>query len=318
MMDRLPALSFGQPWWLLLLLLVPLAAWLRGQKGTSEAVPYSALALLRRVAGPVKRSPGAWLRHLSLAALALCAIAMARPRLDVGESPDARNGVDIVFCVDVSGSMDTKDFPTKTGKVSKRDGYIMAINDLVDRRPNDRFGMIGFAGDTYILSPLTIDGNWIKDVLKEIRLQAWTAIGEGIVSSVDLLKTSKAKSKIIIVTSDGGNNYGISPLEAADLAAKEKIRVYTVQFMSPRSVGSGNANSLMSRIAGKTGGMYFQAASLESIVSIYGEIDKLERTKFQQKQSRMYEELFPWVVVSAFLTVLGGWIGGNTIWSRVP
>jgi Ca-activated chloride channel family protein len=318
MMDRLPAFSFGQPWWLVLLLLVPLAAWLHGRKSSSEAVPYSALSILRRIAAPVKRSPGAWLRKASLVALGLCAIAMARPRLDVGESPDARNGVDIVLCVDVSGSMDTKDFPTKTGKVSKRDAYIMAINDLVDKRPNDRFGMIGFAGDTYILSPLTIDGNWIKDVLKEIRLQAWTAIGEGIVSSINLLKDSPAKSKIIIVTSDGGNNYGISPLEAADLAAKEKIRVYTVQFMNPRQVGSANANSLMSRIAAKTGGMYFQAASLESIVSIYGEIDRLERTKFKQKQSRMYEELFPWAVLSAFLTVLGGWVGGNTIWSRVP
>ena len=318
MMDQLPAFSFGQPWWLLLLVLVPLAAWLHGRQSSAEAVPYSALSILRRIGAPVKRSPGAWLRHVSLVALGLCAIAMARPRLDVGESPDARNGVDIVFCVDVSGSMDTKDFPTKTGKISKRDAYILAINDLVDKRPNDRFGMIGFAGDTYILSPLTIDGNWIKDVLKEIRLQAWTAIGEGIVSSIDLLKQSKAKSKIIIVTSDGGNNYGISPLEAADLAAKEKIRVYTVQFMSPRSVGSANANSLMSRIAGKTGGMYFQAASLESIVSIYGEIDRLERTKFKQKQSRMYDELFPWVVLSAFVTVLGGWVGGNTIWSRVP
>ena len=135
---------------------------------------------------------------------------------------------------------------------------------------------------------------------------------------MDLLQQSKAKSRIIVVTSDGGNNYGISPLEAADVAAKENIRVYTVQFMNPRSVGIGNANSLMSRIASKTGGMYFQAASLESIVSIYREIDRLERSKFEQKQSRMYEELFPWVVLSALLTVLGGWIGGNTIWSRVP
>lgn len=317
-MDRLFAFSFGQPWWLVLLLLLPLAAWLRGRAGVVEAVPYSALSIIRSIGVPSRRSPGAWLRNLSLVALGLCAIAMARPRFDVGESPDGRNGVDIVFSVDVSGSMDTKDFPYKGGKVSKRDAYIMAINDFVDRRPNDRFGMIGFAGDTYILSPLTIDGNWIKDVLKDIQLQAWTAIGEGIVSSVDLLKKSPAKSKIIIVTSDGGNNFGISPLEAADMAAKEKIRVYTVQFMSPRQVGTGNANSLMSKIASKTGGMYFQAASLESIVSIYGEIDKLERTKFQQKQSRMYEELFPWVVLGAFVTVLGGWIGGNTIWLRVP
>ncbi|MBN8708597.1 MAG: hypothetical protein BGO12_18515 [Verrucomicrobia bacterium 61-8] len=318
MIERLASFSFGQPWWLLLLGLVPLAAWLRGARGTVETVPYSALRLVREIGVAPRRGPGRWIKHLGLVALALCIVAMARPRLDVGESPDARNGVDIVFCVDVSGSMDARDFPTKTGMVSKRDAYIMAIGDMVDKRPNDRFGMIGFAADTYILSPLTIDGDWIKEVLKDIKLQAWTAIGEGILSSVDLLQQSKAKSRIIVVTSDGGNNYGISPLEAADVAAKENIRVYTVQFMNPRSVGIGNANSLMSRIASKTGGMYFQAASLESIVSIYREIDRLERSKFEQKQSRMYEELFPWVVLSALLTVLGGWIGGNTIWSRVP
>ncbi len=318
MIERLTAFSFGQPFWLVLLLLVPLAMWLRGGPGRVEAVPYSAVSIIRRVGLPVRRGPGAWLRHLGLVALGLCALAMARPRIDAGESPDAKNGVDIVFCVDVSGSMDTKDFPYKGGKVSKRDAYIMAIGELVDRRPNDRFGMIGFAGDTYMLSPLTIDGEWIKDVLKEIRLVAWTAIGEGILSSVDLLKDSKARSKIIIVTSDGGNNFGISPLEAAEVAAKEKIRVYTVQFMSPKQVGSANANSLMGRIAAKTGGMYFQAASLESIVSIYGEIDKLEKTKFKQKQSRMYDELYPWLVTSAFLVLLVGWIGGNTLWLRVP
>lgn len=318
MIERLTSFSFGQPWWLLLLGLVPLAAWLRGARGAVETVPYSALRLVRELGMAPRRGPGSWIKHLGLVALALCVVAMARPRLDVGESPDARNGVDIVFCVDVSGSMDARDFPTKTGMVSKRDAYIMAINDMVDKRPNDRFGMIGFAADTYILSPLTIDGDWIKEVLRDIKLQAWTAIGEGILSSVDLLKQSKAKSRIIIVTSDGGNNYGISPLEAADVAAKDNIRVYTVQFMSPRSVGIGNANSLMSKIASKTEGMYFQAASLESIVSIYREIDRLERSKFEQKQSRMYEELFPWVALGAFLTVLCGWIGGNTIWSRVP
>ena len=318
MIERLTAFSFGQPFWLVLLLLVPLAMWLRGGPGRVEAVPYSAVSIIRRIGFPVRRGPGAWMRHLGLVALGLSALAMARPRIDAGESPDAKNGVDIVFCVDVSGSMDTKDFPYKGGKVSKRDAYIMAIGELVDRRPNDRFGMIGFAGDTYMLSPLTIDGEWIKDVLKEIRLVAWTAIGEGILSSVDLLKDSKARSKIIIVTSDGGNNFGISPLEAAEVAAKEKIRVYTVQFMSPKQVGSANANSLMGRIAAKTGGMYFQAASLESIVSIYGEIDKLEKTKFKQKQSRMYDELYPWLVTSAFLVLLAGWIGGNTLWLRVP
>lgn len=318
MMDLLKSLSFGQPWWLLLLPLVPFVAWLHGRMGRAPAVKYSALGILRDISLPVRRHPGAWLRHLGLVILALCIIAMARPRRDLGQSPDRREGVDIVFCVDVSGSMDQKDFPHGGSKISKREANILAISDFVDRRPHDRFGMVGFAKDTYILSPLTIDGNWIKDVLKEIQLRAWTAIGEGIASSVNLLKDSPAKSKIIVVTSDGGNNYGISPLEAAQMAAKESIRVYTVQFMPPNKLSAGNANSLMAQIASRTGGMYFQTSSLDSIVSIYRQIDQLEKTKFEQQQSRLYDELFRWLVYPALGLLLLSWIGGNTIWLRVP
>jgi len=317
-MDFAKSFSFGQPWWLLLLPLVPFVAWLHGQMGRAPALKYSAVGLLRDISRPVRRHPGAWLRRLGLLVLALGIVAMARPRRDLGRSPDEREGVDIVFCVDVSGSMDQKDFPRGAEKISKREANILAISDFVDRRPHDRFGMVGFAKDTYILSPLTIDGNWIKDVLKEIQLKAWTAIGEGIVTSVKLLKDSPAKSKIIVVTSDGGNNYGIPPLEAAQQAAKAGIRVYTVQFMSTKKLSADNANSLMAQIASHTGGMYFQTANLDSIVSIYRQIDQLEKTKFKQNQSRLYDELFPWLILPAFGLLLAGWIGGNTLWLRVP
>lgn len=318
MMEELRTISFGQPWWLLLLLLVPVVAWLNGQMGKAPAVRYSALGILREISAPVRRHPGAWLKRLGLVTLTLCIVAMARPRRDLGQSPDRREGVDIVFCVDVSGSMDQRDFPHATGRISKREANILAIADFVDRRPNDRFGMVGFAKDTYILSPLTIDGNWIKDVLKEIELKAWTAIGEGIETSVNLLKDSPSKSKIIVVTSDGGNNYGVSPLEAAQSAARDKIRVYTVQFMSPNKVGAGNANSLMAQIAARTGGMYFQTSSLDSMVSIYRQIDQLEKSRFEQKQFRLYDELFPWLVAPALGILLVSWLGGNTLWLRVP
>lgn len=318
MIEALKSFGFGQPLWLLLLPLVPLVAWLHGQMGKSPAIRYSALSILREISGPVRRHPGAWQRRLALLCLALCIVAMARPRRDIGRSPDRRNGVDIVFCVDVSGSMDQKDFPHGAQKISKREASILAISDFVDRRPNDRFGMVGFAKDTYILSPLTIDGNWIKDVLKEIQLKAWTAIGEGILTSIKLVKDSPAKSKIIVVTSDGGNNYGISPLDAAQEASKENIRVYTVQFMPPNQLSARNSNSLMAQIAARTGGMYFQTSSLDSIVSIYRQIDQLEKTKFEQNQTRLYDELFPWFLLPALGILLAGWIGGNTLWLRVP
>ncbi|MEZ0299387.1 MAG: VWA domain-containing protein [Candidatus Methylacidiphilales bacterium] len=310
--------SFGQPWWLLLLLVLPAAGWLRGQLGKVPGLRYSSVNLLREVAGPIMRSPGKILLYLWLAALFLSIVALARPRLDLGSSPDQKEGVDIVFCVDVSGSMDQKTFPYKGTKISNREALIHAIGDFVDNRPSDRFGMIGFAEHTYLMSPLTIDGDWIKSVLKEIKLKSWTAIGEGIVSSVDLLKQSKSPSKIIVVASDGGNNKGISPYEAAQMARKERIRVYTVQFMPPGSVSAANSDSLMSKVATTTGGLYFQASSFERIMSIYREIDRMEKTKFKQKQFRLYEELYSWFVLGAGVTIILSWVGGNTVWLRVP
>jgi Ca-activated chloride channel family protein len=310
--------SFGQPWWLLLLFLLPLAAWMRGREGLTSGIRFSSTALLKNIGARPRFSTGRMIRHLWLAALALAIIAMARPRLDLGTSPDQREGVDIVFCVDVSGSMDIKSFPYQGTKISNREALIKAIGEFVDNRPNDRFGMIGFAKDTYLMSPLTIDGDWIKNVLKEIQLKAWTAIGEGMVSSVELLKQSKSPSKVIVVASDGGNNYGISPLEAAEMARKEKIRVHTVQFMPPNRVGGENSDGLMSRVATATGGLYFQASSFESIMSIYREIDMMEKVKFKQKQFRLYEELYSWMVLASGAAVLAAWMGGNTLWLRVP
>lgn len=317
MMEFLHSFSFGQPWWLLLLpVLLPIAAWIRGREGNLSGLHFSSANILRNISRTPRYSPGKMIRHLWLLALALAILALARPRLDLGASPDKREGVDIVFCVDVSGSMDIKSFPYQGTKISNREALIKAIGEFVDNRPNDRFGMIGFAEHTYLMSPLTIDGEWIKNVLKTIRLHAWTAIGEGIVSSVELLKESKSPSKVIIVASDGGNNKGISPLEAAEMARKEKIRVHTVQFVGNAS--TSNVDGLMSKVAAATGGLYFQASSLESIISIYREIDRMEKVEFKQNQFRLYEELYHWIVIASGGVLLVAWIGGNTLWLRIP
>lgn len=318
MTDDLSSFSFGQPWWLLLLLLLPLLARLRTSAGPAPAVPFSALEIVRSVSRNTRTVPGQRYFTPALAVLALSILAMARPRVELGESRAKRQGVDIVFCVDVSGSMDTDGFMHQGRKITNRQALIQAIGQFVDHRPNDRFGMIGFAKDTYLMSPLTIDGEWIKSVLKEIQLKSWTAIGEGIVSSVNLLKVSKSPSRVIIVASDGGNNQGISPIEAAKLAQKEKIKIHTVQFMPPGNVAAANANSLMSNVAKETGGLYFQASSLDSMLSIYREIDRMEKVPFKQKQNRLYNELFAWFLLSAGAILLLGWLGGNTLWLRIP
>jgi Ca-activated chloride channel family protein len=318
MIEFVLSLGFGQPWWLLLLPLVPLVAWMYGKQGRAPAVRYSGLGTLRGLALPPRRDPGAWTRRFLLVALGLCVVGMARPRRDLGQSPDRREGVDLVFCVDMSGSMDRKDFPKGTEMISKREAVVTALSDFVDRRPNDRFGMVGFASDTYLLSPLTTDGEWIKAVLKQVRLKPRTAIGEGIVSSTRLLKDTEAKSKVIIVLSDGANNYGISPLEATDAAAAEGMRVYAVQFMRPTDVSVRKADSLMGQIAERGRGIFFQASNLDTMVSVFREIDKLEKSKFEQNRARLYDELYPWVVLAAFGMLLGGWVGGNTLWLKIP
>ncbi len=320
MIDRLDTLNFGQPWWLLLLLLLPLYAWLQGQRGgQAAAMRYSAVGVLRNVGHGVKRARGGWPLTLTFASLALMAIAMARPRVAQGDSPDKREGVDIVFCCDVSGSMDTPDFNNKGEKISRREALVMAINDFVDRRPNDRFGMIGFAGHTYLMSPMTLDGEWIKGVLKTIRTQHGTAIGEGIVASIDLLKSAKTSTKVMIVVTDGQNNAGVDPLKAADAAKAAGIRVHTIEVTSLGHVSGNKAvKSLLSKVAERTGGQYFQAASLDSMVEVYRQIDKMEKTEFEQRKYRVYDELFFPITAIAFGLFAIGFIGGHTIWMRVP
>lgn len=320
MMDRFSTFGFGQPWWLLLLSLVPLVAWLYGRSGgRMAAVRYSAVSVLRQVGTGVRRARGGWPIRLTLIGLTLMSLAMARPRVEQGDSPDKKEGVDIVFCVDVSGSMDIKDFMHKGERISRRDALIMAINDFVDRRPNDRFGMIGFAGNTYLMSPMTLDGEWIKNVLKHIKTQDGTAIGEGILASIDLLKEAKSTTRVMVVVTDGENNAGIDPLKAADAARAAGIRVHTIAITQLKSVGGDQAvKSLLGKIADRTGGMYFQAANLDSIINVYRQIDRMEKTQFEQRKYRLYDELYPPLLIAAFATLLVGLVGSHTWWVRVP
>jgi len=319
-MERLLTFGFGQPAWLVLLLLVPLVLWLEGRNGgTRTAVRFSSVGILRKLGHGVRSAQGGWPLRLTALALTLCILAMARPRIEQGESPDKREGVDIVFCIDISGSMDSKDFVNKGVKISRREALILAIEDFVDRRPNDRFGMIGFAANTYLMSPMTIDGEWIKNVLKVIRTLGGTAIGDGIVSSVELLKQAKSQSKIIVVVTDGQNNSGLDPLKAADIAKAAGIRVHTVAITQASQVGGEAAiKSLLGKVSDKTGGLYFQAANLENILGIYRQIDKMEKSRFEQRKFRVYDELYPWLVLPAFSLLLLALIGAHTWWVRLP
>lgn len=319
-MDRLLTFHFGQPWWLLLLGLVPLLAWLQGRGGSVAAVRYSSVGILRKIGALPESAAGRWKRRLALIALGLLVLALARPRIEKGDTDDKKEGIDIVLCIDLSGSMEAEDFVYEGKKIPRSKALNLALNEFVTKRPNDRFGVIGFATDTYMVSPLTTDGHWIKNMLGVVKSNLpGTAIGEGIVSSTELLKEAKGTSKVIVVATDGENNAGRLPKEGAEVARQQGVRVHTLRIAPLRTVTADSAvKSALGEVAEITGGLYFQAADLNSMFDVYRQIDKMEKSRFEQKKYRVFDELFFWFAIPAGLVVLGGWLGGHTIWSRLP
>lgn len=317
-MERLLTFQFAQPWWLLLLALVPLRVWLRGKTGTAAGLPFSSVTLLRKIGGAVRRNPGRWQGLAEDVALALMIIAFAAPRIEQGSSSDKKEGIDIVFALDTSGSMGAG-MAYQNTRMSKAEALRLAVNDFVDRRPNDRFGMIGFAYDCWLMSPLTMDGGWIKSVLENKKKYqagttgAGTAVGNGILAGVELLKKARGPSKIIVLATDGESNAGVAPVSAAEKARKEGIRIYVLGL----GFGGAAANFLK-QVAEKTGGSYFNVTNSAGLREAYRQIDRLERSKFEQKTTRVYTELYPWFVTAAFSILLVGWIGRHTLWTRLP
>jgi len=311
--------SFGQPWWLLLLPLI--AWWFRrlGSTGSGPALIHSSTALLARIGRPRLSSPGRILRALRIIALILAVIALARPRVPQGEEKDPSKGIDIMLVCDISMSMNTPDFSIGVKKITRRDALVKAISEFVDSRTNDRMGMIGFAANTYILSPLTTDGNWIKEVLKMVQLRGGTAIGDGLFNAVDKLSENPTRSKVIVLATDGLNNAGRSPFDAAEYAKKKGVRIYALEIMSLRNIHAGAAlKSPLAEVAIKTGGQHFQASDTEALMQIYRQIDRMEKREVDQKHFLIYHELFPWLTIPAFLLLLFEWIAAHTFWMRLP
>lgn len=312
--------GFGQPWWLLLLIPLVLWFWKLGRSGPAAAITHSSTGLLVRLGLQRRGGPGRILRSMQFVALTLFVIALARPRVPQGEQSDPNTGVEIVLAVDCSGSMATEDFILGAKKVSRRDALLKAISEFVDGRGNDRIGMVGFAKDTYLLSPMTTDGNWIKEVFKLVVLKSTgTAIGDGLIAAVRMFEESLAPSKVIILVTDGMNNSGSNPLDAAEYARKKGARVYVLEIVNVRAIKTANVGATpLAQVATKTGGQYFQAANTEALVQIYRQIDRMEKRPFEQNKNMLYDELYLWFVVPAACLLLFELIAANTFWMRLP
>ncbi|SEA83399.1 Ca-activated chloride channel family protein [Flavobacterium gillisiae] len=261
-----------------------------------------------------------YLSVLRLAALSSLIVAMARPRtVDISNKTKTTKGIDIVMAVDVSGSMLAKDLKPNRMEALKR-----VAADFADERPNDRIGLVVYASEAYTKTPVTSDKAVVLEAIKSIKydnvLQDGTGIGMGLATAVNRLKDSKAKSKVIILLTDGVNNSGfIEPETAADIAKQYGIKVYTIGIGTngmaefPYAVGPNGEflfkmmkveidEKLMKSIANKTDGRYFRATSNSKLAEIYGEINKLETTEIEELKFYDYDEKYrPFVWLAGFL-----------------
>lgn len=260
---------------------------------------------------------------LRILALASMIVALARPRtVDISSKTKTTKGIDIVLAIDVSSSMLARDLKPNRMEALKR-----VASDFITSRPNDRIGLVVYAGESYTKTPVTSDKAVVIDALRGIKfdnvLQDGTAIGTGLATAINRLKDSKAKSKIIILLTDGVNNSGtIEPETASDIAKEYGIKVYTIGLGTngmaeyPYALAANGDfifkmmkveidQELMKSIANNTGGKYFRATSNQKLETIYNEINKLETTEIEELKFYDYDEKYrPFLIFAGILLLL--------------
>ena len=329
---------FANPALLWLLVLLPLIAATRGRVGQAAALLYPSADLVRGVGRKVTARTGRARFFLRLLALALVIVALARPQQGLGTAEIETNGIDIVLAIDVSGSMRALDFKLE-GKPADRIQVVKSVvRRFIDARSDDRLGMVAFAGRPYLVSPLTLDHDWLMQNLDRVRIgliEDGTAIGSAIAASVNRLREQKAKSKVVILLTDGVNNAGkVAPVTAAEAARALGIKIYTIaagtQGEAPMPVTDrfGNERVVMApvevdevtlrKVAETTDGAFFRATDTETLERIYAQIDKLERTTETVKRYEQYRELYHWPLVAGLLLVGLELLLVETRWRRLP
>ena len=339
------ALTFARPWLLLLLLAIPLLAYLRGKRGPSAALTFSSTATLRAIGKQSVSRAGKILRALIFLSLALFIVALARPQLGKSLTQVEASGIDIMLVLDVSGSMYTKDFTIGGDRATRLDAIKEVTRKFIEGRPNDRIGIIAFAGRPYVVSPMTLDHDWLMQNLERVRVglvEDGTAIGSAMASAANRLNDKHSKSRVIVLLTDGENNAGkISPNTAAEAVKALKIHFYAIgagiNGIAPAPIFTqrgpmtdmlGNLvyqnqrvefnEAGLREVAKIADGEFFRATDTKSLEEIYSDIDKLEKSTVAVKKYQEYRDLFSVCIASGVGLIVAQLLLSQTIWKKLP
>ena len=334
-------MTFAHPYFLFLLLLLPLLSWLKGKRGKPPAFVYSSVQLVRPILNVTRSRSGAFLSALRWLTLALLIFALAQPRFTRSETKVSASGVDIAVALDMSGSMVSEDFEVHGKRVNRFNMARDVLKKFIEKRPSDRIGLIAFATQAFIAAPLTLDHDFLLQNLERLDIGSidpnQTAIGSALSAAVNRLRELKSKSKIVILMTDGQNNAGkVAPLTVAEAAQSLHVKVYTIgvgmRGQAPMPMGRNPFTGekmyqmqpvdidedTLQKISDMTGGKYYRADNAKKFQEIYAEIDKLERTEAEVKKFAHHQELFAWMISPGLVLLLLEILLRHTIFRRLP
>jgi Ca-activated chloride channel family protein len=344
-------LRFAEPYWLFLLLVIPILIWIRSKRGsTSLTVRFSSLSKIEKVKN-TGRERYLWILILfRYSCLFFLILSLARPQLDQSTETIESSGVDIVLAVDLSASMLALDMSdSEIGEVTRLDVVKDVLQDFIKKRTYDRIGVVAFSVNPYLVSALTLDKEHLQKNLARLRVglthQTGTNIGSALAEGINRLRPLESKSKILILLTDGKDEPAPqhSPLVFAEGALQDKIKIYTIAIgtnsrtktylFDPSTkdlmrYANGRPviqvadypvdKEILKKISSKTDARFYEAKNRESLRSIYEEIDRLEKTEVKIHVNALFDDLFQWTLILAILFLLLEFVLARTLLMKIP
>ena len=329
--------KFHDPWFLLLLFVIPFIIYDYKKGSRSGKIQYSSIERFKRLRIPRTVKSRYILVVLRIAGIVLIILSLARPQSGSKLTEVTSEGIDIMLVLDTSGSMQAMDFEINGEKVNRLEIAKRVVREFINKRVNDRIGMIVFAEQAFTQCPLTLDYSILLSFFQNVKIGVagdGTAIGSALGIAEQRMKDIKSKSKVIILLTDGRNNFGsLSPQMAAEIARTYGIKIYTigvgtqgeVPFLVDTLFGKRYIyqrvdldEETLQEIAKITGGQYFRAVDSEALIKIYKQIDAMEKTKVEIKTFYEYNELFNYFLVLGIIAIMLEIILNNTWLRKIP